>query len=384
MRGGTRSQEHPAGTARPGSVAAPLRGSAEAAEWIAEVKARLPAFLRSMQGTERPGFYRYSYSGDRYTERSEWGLGNTVFAAKCWYTIGAIGSLDGDHRDAMCAFIRSFRDRDGLIYDRFLRRRALAHDLAVTLRGRRWRDPPWAQAKRAESRQAYSALMLLGDPAEPPTFRFMASSSAVARFIDQLDWTQPWSAGSHVSHLLFFLTHGSHPDREALIDQVVARVHDLQRADGAWYVGEPDLSQKINGAMKVITGLKVAGRTNFDRARPLIDLCLAAAQDSHACDNFNVVYVLEYATNLAHGYRDDDVQRFCLDRLNVYRRYHHPETGGFSFWEGAANERYYGALVSEGHDEPDLHGTALFMWGLAVIAQLLRVNDELQLAEFDP
>lgn len=357
---------------------------AQAAEWIGSVKARLPAFLTEMRGSKRPGFYRYSYSGDRYDERRHWGLGNTAFAAKCWYTIGAVGDLDPAQRRAMIAFMRSFERSNGLIYDRFLRLRALRNDIPVAVLQRRWREPPWVQARRAETRQAYSALRLLDEPVTAPTFPYMTDSETVRRFVDGLDWTQPWSAGSHMSHLLFFLQHGGHPDRERLIEQTVEQVHRLQQPDGSWYVGEPSLRDKINGAMKVITGLTVVGRTEFAHSSALVDLCLAATHDRQACDNFNVIHVLKYASLLAGGYRREEIQRFCLDRLAVYRRYYRPEEGGFSFWEGRANDVYYGARVSEGRDEPDLHGTTLFVWGLSIVAQLLGINDRLGLNEFDP
>jgi hypothetical protein len=367
-----------------GAVETPRNDVAAAASWIADVKEALPAFLRRMRGRRRPGFYRYSWSGDRFGERPHWGLGNTAFAVKCWYTIGALETLEPEHRAAMVGFIRSFERRDGLVYDGFLRRRALGRDLAETVRGLRFRDPPWDQARRAETRQSCSALRLLGEPVTAPTFPYMRDAQTVRRFLEQLDWERPWSAGSHLSHLLFFLRHSAHPQKEDLIDRTVEQLALLQRGDGAWYEGAPDLRQRINGAMKVITALSVVGRTSFDRSRALIDTCLAASQDEHACDNFNIIYVLKYASLLAGGYRREEIRSFCLDRLEVYRRYYHPEIGGFSFWEDQANRVYYGARVSKGRDEPDLHGTTLFMWGLSIIAQLLGIDDELNLLEFDP
>jgi hypothetical protein len=248
---------------------------------------------------------------------------------------------------------------------------------------RRWRDTPRSQAQRAETRQAYSALALLGEPARTPTFPYMRDARSVVSFLDRLDWAQPWGAGSHFSHLLFFLFNSDHPRREELIDRSVEYVGRLQRDDGTWYRGSPSLAQRINGAMKVLTGLKVIGRTAVDRAPELVDTCLAATHDSHACDNFNIVYVLSHAAQRAPGYREEEIRRFCLDRLAVYRRYYHPELGGFSFWLDAANRDYYGARVSAGRHEPDLHGTTLFTWGLCVIARLLGIDDVVQLREFD-
>ena len=353
----------------------------DAAEWIAEVSERLPGFLVGMQGAGRPGFHRYSWSGDLYPERVHWGLGNTVFAAKCWHTIGDRG-LDADQRRAMAGFIRGFKRRDGQITDRLLHAWLLPQD-ALRLARRAGGESARTQMQRAETRQAYSALRLLGEPAETPIPDAATGPGGVEAYIDGLDWNKPWSAGSHFSHLLFFLAGSGHPQRDELTDRAVARVQALQRPDGSWYVGEAPLAQRINGAMKVLTALRLADRLSFDNSRALIDTCLAATHDAQACDNFNVVYVLNYAGKLADGYRREEIERFCIDRLAVYRRHYHRERGGFSFWPGAAGTHYYGARVSRGRDEPDVHGTSLFMWGLSIIAQLLGL-DGAGLREVDP
>ena len=79
-----------------------------------------------------------------------------------------------------------------------------------------------------------------------------------------------------------------------MIDFAINWVNELQNSkDGAWYKGDPIISQKINGAMKVITALKASDRVKFAYPEKLIDLCLSAQNNRHACENFNIIYVLK-------------------------------------------------------------------------------------------
>jgi hypothetical protein len=146
-------------------------------------------------------------------------------------------------------------------------------------------------------------------------------------------------------------------------------------------IKETDLKEKINRVMKIITGLDVAGKVNFKYLEKLIDLYLSVKSDRHACDNFNIVYVLKYANKLADfNYRYNEIKEFALKRLDIYRQYYYPEIGGFSFLPNKANIYYYGAKITKGLNEPDIHGTVMFLWGVSIIVQILKIN-ELKLKE---
>ena len=47
-----------------------------------------------------------------------------------------------------------------------------------------------------------------------------------------------------------------------------------------------------------------------------------------------------------------------------------------------SSENYYGARVSKGLNEPDIHGTVMFIWGLSLISRLLDINDKTGLRPF--
>jgi hypothetical protein len=81
-----------------------------------------------------------------------------------------------------------------------------------------------------------------------------------------------------------------------------------------------------------------------------------------------------YCCNKATDYRVDDIKNFCLKRLSQYRRYYHENKGGFSFHKDRANDVYYGARITKGLNEPDIHGTVMFLWGITLISRILKLD----------
>ena len=216
------------------------------------------------------------------------------------------------------------------------------------------------------------------------------TQEGVDRFLAVLDWSDPWSAGSHFSHLLFFYRYNAEvfgyqaEEGRELSTWAIDYVNRMQsKNEGVWYRGTAtSLQQKINGAMKILTGLKAAGKMSFSYADRMIDLALSARNDEHSCDNFNIIFVLKCANELTEGsHRLAEIQDFCGRRLSIYREYYHPAVGGFSFYKGRSNTTYYGARITRGLNEPDIHGTCLFLWGIALLTQMLGFQ-ELGFQEF--
>ncbi|HTX87243.1 MAG TPA: hypothetical protein VMC41_04245 [Candidatus Nanoarchaeia archaeon] len=351
--------------------------------WIYNLKKEVPDFLAKLKGIKRPGFYHYSLSGDLFGENIKWGLGNAVFFLKIIYTLG----LEDHYRAEIAAvigFVKSFQKKNGEISDPLVNLLASPGRFLAALRNWDNEEIFGAETKRAETRQAFSALELFGAKPEYGYRNIPRDRAAVGEYLARLDWTVPWGAGSHFSHLLFFLKRGDLPDREELITFAIEWVNGLQHPEnGFWYQGEPEISQKINGAMKIISGLIAADRVDFKFADKIIDNCLAAKNDRHACDNFNIVYALKYCRQvLRSDYRAEEIREFMIDRLAIYRKYYHAEAGGFSFNPTRPKKTYYGAFIDRGLPEPDIHGTVLFLWGIAVIAQVLGIDSELGFREF--
>ncbi|MBI4437472.1 hypothetical protein HY631_00800 [Candidatus Uhrbacteria bacterium] len=353
-------------------------------DWIFHLKHDIPKFLERLKGHHTPGFFHYSLSGDLIDEQEHWGLGNTVFAIKSYFTLGQLDTLPERTRTDMVDFVKSFQSTNGSFFDPIVYRRSFWRDKLSAFKHHDFNNAFHQQTKRAETRQALSALGLLGEqlgqaPADTPK-----TEQEIDRYLARLDWTKPWGAGSHFSHLLFFLAHSQREEAPSLITHAVRWIATLQRSsDGGWYAGSPSLQQKINGAMKVITGLKAADRLSIHEPRRLIDMALGVSNDAQACDHFNVIYVLKYADEaVEHSYRHDEITSFAVNRLAQYRSHYWPEQGGFSYFLGKANNIYYNAAVSRGLPEPDIHGTVLFLWGIALIAQILGREAELGFKEF--
>lgn len=362
-------------------------------DWIFELKHKVPLFLEKLKCKRVLGFFHYSLSGDLYDENVRWGLGNTVFAAKIFYTIDIIDILPREDIDSMADFIKSFQKRDGSIYDPLITRRVFLNKLScirhLDFKGL-MDNVEVQQTRRAETRQSFSSLLLLKSPPNYSYLQIPYSFEEVGKYLNALDWAMPWGAGSHFSHLLFFYKINGeefniHRDEtNELINFAIEFINELQSPDdGSWYKGRPSIQQKVNGAMKVITGLKSVNTVTFKYPEKLIDLCLKAIHDAHACDNFNSIYVLKYANELTQGsYKFKEIEEFCYNRLRIYKRYYYPNIGGFSFLPGKSNEVYYGAKITKGLNEPDIHGTVMFLWGIAIISQILGIDKELGFKEF--
>lgn len=354
-------------------------------DWIFTLRKAVPNFLEQLKGKQQPGFFHYSLTGDRYDETYHWGLGNSVFATKIYATLNDPQLLEKE-REPLAKFLKSFERPDGSFNDPLIHQHARLRIKLAAIKNWDFTNFFQSLTTQAETRQTLSALALLQ---AQPTARYQAfpqTRESIRTFLEKLNWEQPWGAGSHFSHLLFFLSQSDHPEKEDLVSFAIDWLDQLQHpADGTWYRGTPSLQQKVNGAMKVITGLKIAHRLSFHHAQALVDTALLASNDKHACDNFNVIYVLHYANQLTQAsYRTSEIIDFAQQRLALYHQYYFPEYGGFSFKLHQANTLYYGAPITRGYAEPDIHGTIMFLWGITIIAQILGVDDQLGFYEITP
>ncbi len=346
--------------------------------WVFELEKKVSGFLERLKEKDYPGFFHYSLSGDIYGPSRKWGLGNTVFAVKIYHILDRLKSLPQSEKEAMAKFIMSFRASNGLIFDPLISKKLWWQDFVSLFLKRKTRRRRSFWVQLAETRQAISALELL-DRNVCVDFPFLPQTHReVEKFLVSLDWSRPWNAGSHFSHLVFFLQRSHLENKQDLIDtavRIVERWHNP--ADGAWYSRQTTLQQKINGAMKVLTGLEAVGIEEVNYARKLIDLCLSAVNDAQACDNFNIVYVLYRATRKESDYRSKEVKKFAKDRLKIYRKYYFEKVGGFSFLPQQANTHYYGVRITRGLKEPDIHGTLMFLWGISLIVKILGFDKKL-------
>ncbi|NPU94199.1 MAG: glycosyltransferase family 4 protein [Gammaproteobacteria bacterium] len=349
-----------------------------ARDWLYGVLQRLPLFLDSMRHARDSRLYRFSLSGDL---QSEPGLVSSVFAAKIRYMAGLI---DVEDREALSLHIKSFQRPDGAITDPWLARNNKWGRLKMAFLSRNVNNLRSLEIVRAESRQSFAALHGLGSRPDRSFDDIPLNQNDAEQYVLRLDWSKPWGAASHISHLVFFLHYNSlwfDVRSQWTITELLAFVESkFRQKDGAWYLGGAIVSpsERVNGAMKMITALDSVGFELAANPEGLIDLCLGVVNDGHACNHFNVICVLHHCQRLT-DYRKAEIRRYCLDRLRRYRGHYWPWQGGFSFFSTGANDSYYNARVSTGMAEPDLHGTVLILWGIVLIVDILGWNEMFEL-----
>ncbi len=356
-------------------------------EPLYNLKRDILRFVSFMKSHTVEGYYRYSYGGDLYDEETHWNLAGSVFAIKIYYTLGVENNHDVD---AAANYIKTFQYKNGLIYDDLIFRKSVFRNALASLRRGNFSNLFNTNYKRAETRQCYSALMLYDKLPESMRLPVPQNEQQVRDYLASLPWNHPWDAASHFSHLMFFLalalkTGEMQPQAfEHLTSFAVEWTNRLQHPqDGCWYIDAPSLRQKINGAMKIISGLIAADIVNFDYPEKLIDFCLTGTDAQDACDNFNIIFVLNYAAKLLNkNYRQPEIEEFALKRLNIYWKHYYEDKRGFSFYPHRANDIYYGARITKALNEPDIHGTSLLLWGISIIVQLLGIEKEFGFREF--
>ena len=346
-------------------------------DWVGSLRKKVKNFL-DILSEDNYKYIKYSLSGDIYDSGFNWGLGQNVFFIKILYMLNLLSELSIEKRNSLISNIKRFQDSNGYISDPLIRKLITKKKLFFF----RDKDNEFEVEKirRAETRQSFSALNCLGEKPDKPFTHIPYSERSIEDFLSDFNWEYPWDAGSHFSHLLFFLKlnkimFGYKSDESGdLINYANKWLDNLQsEEDGFWYRGKTTVKEKINGAMKILTGKNAAGILGINNHEAVIDGCLGAINNEEACSNFNIIYCLYYCSNIS-DYRKKEVENFCYDRLKIYRQFYYKDLGGFSFNKGKANDVYYGALITRGLNEPDIHGTIMFIWGTALISKVLNFD----------
>ncbi len=348
--------------------------------WIGSLKPDILKFLSELKDPLKPGYYKYSLTGDIYSSQTRWGLGNAVFAAKIYYMLDAVEESEAK---SIVGFIKTFQDKKGYIYDKKIERLSRVRRVAYALLRRKINNLFNEQARLGETRQSFAAMLCLGHRPDIPMLHIPYTREGIEKYIHFLNWKIPWEAAGVLNHMLFFLHNNRRlfnvyeDETDGLIDHALAVLDSYKREDGAWYAPEVNMldNLKVNGAMKVMIAYESVGRDDFTDPEGLIDICLSTVNDGHACNNFNIICVLYYCSRKS-DYRIDEIREFCLSRLGIYRKHYWPEHGGFSFFERHANDNYLGAKITRGLKEPDIHGTVMFLWGIILIIKILGYDDD--------
>ncbi|EIT7026114.1 hypothetical protein L2593_001573 [Vibrio vulnificus] len=353
--------------------------------WLKNLPSNVASFLENQRSENLDGYYSYSESGDLYPDSIKWNVGSSCYALKILYTLGV---EDKDKIEPLINYILTFKKDNSMIYDDMIVKRSFVRNFLSSVKNKRFENLLHQNYKRAETRQCLSALDLYNAIPSEINIVCPTSEQQIDSFLSSLNWNLPWAAGSHLSHLLFFLSKKHKLEqisKENYSDLVAFTLKWIKKYElsntGGWGTTLTDERGIINGSMKVITGLQNVGVTDYSNSKKLIDTCLQYYEKGHACDNFNIVYVLNKLNNsLNSSYRHEEICNFMMEKLSVYQDHYKPSSGGFSFNRDSSNINYYGLNITKGKNEADIHGTVLFLWGACLIADTLEMN--LGLREF--
>ena len=171
--------------------------------WFHNLRENVLYFMEQMESKKRVGFYKYSFSGDFYSDDLEWNLGSSVFALKIYYTLGVNDSIKINN---ISNYIKSFQKQDNSIYDTLIYKKSYSRNFLSSIKHNNFDNLFNSQYKRAESRQSYSSLMMFDKlPTITKGYNIPVTEEKINIYLKNLNWNQPWGAGSHFSHLLFFL-----------------------------------------------------------------------------------------------------------------------------------------------------------------------------------
>lgn len=351
---------------------------------ICSIKRALPVYLENQRNKGNlVDCYRFSYSCDIYDDTFSWNLPANIFAADIAYAIGMdkektiINSIEG---------IKSYIHKEGYIYSDFIWKRGALSHLKAQIKSGKLTDVYNKDYIRAESRQALRTLMNYEQKVKSIPKGEVLGIDESDKFLQGLNWRYPWSAGSHYSHLLFYekvayqygmISRNEYEKRVRFLTGWIEQKYD--KKSGIWGENVSTEQEALNGVMKVLTGLMtIQGYTMpKEQARLLIDLCLKNADSRQACDNYNVLYVLYCCVNAENDYRRSEINQFAEQKFSDFLQYYYPTYGGFSFIRGSSNKNYYGFKITKGFNQPDIHGTRMFVWGIGLIAVILQIDNEI-------
>lgn len=332
-------------------------------------------WLLSLSDSAHPGQVRFCLQGNLIEASTQGGLAASCLALKIAYQIGIWDQLGSDMRDGWIAHVCSFQcKRSGYFEDPTLLRFA---DRKI---GWLWFKKDIAM-RRAETRQAAAALLGVGTTPLYPVTYIPHTPAAVLEYLDKLPWGKdPWGAGSHAGHLVFFLKLNAEVINQQrlfneLLPVILKYLDDLQDPrTGSWFRGDVPFNQQVNAAMKILTIYRLL-QQSFRWPERLIDLCLTMPDNRDACHSLDVLFVLHECAGWT-SHRRDEIVAFAERMLEHIQRHRKPD-GAFSFYPEHANTTYYGVAVSQGLAESDVHGTHLLVWAITLCASLLGFQTEL-------
>lgn len=329
-----------------------------------------------------PGRFRFHEENTSFPVDAKKGQVSTCFAVKIAWQTGIWEEWSDERKQACIDFIRSFQTPDGFFADEWLLRESrppASEFLRTMLKGGSIRGLIERRGRnlRAETRQSAATLMMVCEGPEFPLPVPCRTAEEVDEFFFSFDWSDPWSAGSHISHVITFLSINKRLFRGTInydVETVLSRIrYNLDRIrdqeTGSWHRGKTSHDSMVNGAMKVLSGLRWLD-FQYPECTRLLDFALSRPFAWDGCRFLNRLFVVrESLRGCPPGYRQEDVIRLGEEVLEIVQQFRKKD-GAFSFFIDGSQTGYYGFKVGKKLPISDLHGTVMITWAVALALEL--------------
>lgn len=345
-------------------------------------------YLLSLQ---KNGNYQYCLRGNLVSSRIDEGHFTSSFIMRAFIHLNKIENIEKKDKEYYVATINKLQNNDGLISDKWLLSKInfnILEHIAYFL-GRRAK-PVNIKIKKekilfAETRQDLPILIALGKKPSKLIKTALKSKTAINNFFNDLDWSNPWDAGSHFSHQIVFLKINdiinNNNNNKELIEFCLELLDTIRNEiDGTWHIDCKQNNIKINGAMKIFSALQWLDnvKVNENLNKRLFNLALLQPNSTDGCGFFNNLFVIynciKYDKSLLSEFSLINYLQNIFVAIKKFQR----DDGGYSFYSDKSQTKFYGAVVSKGYVESDLHGTSMITWAFVIISNLIEMQSNIR------
>ena len=357
-------------------------------EWDTNLKSDIVRFLDSIQNEKNIHHFFPTTKGlTKYGKNLK--LGFSCYALKCFYMLNLWDELSDSKKESWISFINSFQKNtntnpknsyiDPVVDHYYLsiwRKVSFKNNVKkifniFSISKKRTYDNLYTDTIRAETKQAIATLKEVGATNKSKYTNFPNEKKDIYTYLDTLDWAKPWNAGAQYASLCVFnstqLDKMKAEKNSKILYDYLQKI--LQEDTGFYHSNsEININEKINGTMKVITGLDWINKP-IHHPQKIINFCLDIELESESCDIVDLVYIL-YKSFKQSNYKADAVREYLKNIKELISLNFDKSTGGFSYSKNKSQTTYYGLKISKGLNVADIHGTTLLLWALTMIYEI--------------
>ena len=327
--------------------------------WLKQISNEIPKFISDLNKNENLKFCK---NGSLHGAQ----LFSYVFLTKILFMLK---KLDNKYKDYLTKNILKYEKENGMIFQdlSFFNDNKLfyiknifnlKHNLKII--------------KLAETRQSISALIQCDYNYEYGFF-FPYKSKEIDKFLFELNKKDPWGYFSHVSHLVFFINKSNQislKEKKELTIEILDKLKKKFNNLDIKYLKKNYPNQEIINALMKLSMTLESCELNLDLDNyEIIDLALNKFESRHACDFLNNIKVINFFSD--GKYKMEKIEQKFFEFIKVLQNHFSLTHKGFSFFLNKSQTIIYNKKVSKGYDEPDLHGTVLYLWALSLIEDTL-------------